>query len=263
MYMNESLKFELAEKHLNMIWDMLKKTISKENLAPIQKEQREWLAKRDDLAKKRQTESNGLLSLADSYAEETTRRAKFLQENYLLGGTGRKSPAVPPGIATASTDITGKYHRYKNDYITIKKLETDIYDVEVHADDGSGRPDGWSEFNGKGKIVDGVLIVTNQDEIQDSEWERSPDGDWKKNKLVYKPTFRTVKATLKIYLAPHPDFQNVYDDYFKKDLKKVKSSQIVILDEPYIEGAHENSTQTNYKFYTAGIPPLYGIYSKK
>jgi Uncharacterized protein conserved in bacteria len=258
--MDESLKFELAEKHLNMIWDMLKKTTSKENLAPIQKEQREWLAKRDDLAKKRQADSNGLLSLADSYAEETTRRAKFLQENYLLGGTVSKSPAVPPGTSTASTDITGEYRRYKRDHITIKKLGGNEYEVEAYAYDDLDRPGGWSHFKGTGIVVDGALVVTNQETVQDTEWERSPDGDWRKNKLVYKSTFSTARGSLKIYFYQHPDFQTA-EEYLKKDLSKMTKFQVAIINGPEITGGGDNNR--NYEFCNYGIADLIGIYTKK
>ena len=247
LFVKESLQFELAEAQLNSIWEMIKVSIPKENFKALQKEQREWNKNRDAEARAIQEQSNGILSLADSYAKATNERAIYIKDTYLFGNAGRRTP-----VSTAADDITGKYLRGKTDSIVIKKLSEDAYSVTVSADDGSGRPDGWSEFTGTGKIENDILIVINQQRVHDSEWVNG--------QFMEKPTSRTVSGTLKIYLKQHSDFQTT-GEYLQKELRKMKHSQVAIIEEPNIAGGDD--APSRYEFYTQGIPDLSGLYTKK
>jgi Uncharacterized protein conserved in bacteria len=130
LFMNESLKFKLAETQLNNVWGMIKSTTPKDKFSLIQKEQREWIGKRDENARNIQAKSNGILSLADSYAEETTRRTKHLQETYLFANSGK--PSIKGTTDTnVKAPVEGKPFTFTGEVWTIQQtgFNSVVFDI--------------------------------------------------------------------------------------------------------------------------------------
>lgn len=259
-YMQESPNFAQADKSLGEAWKAIKAANAGKVPKTLLLDQQNWIKRVRDMQAEQLFSQ---MSHADAYAEVTNKRVQMLRMAYLRELPAQAAQAKPEQSQVNAGDISGKYKYGDDDLggeITIKNIGDNEYSVEL-ASFSTHQNSCFTEFQGTAKLVDDVLIVTNQENVQDSEWVNG--------KLVEKGTSRLIRGTLKIYTTKHPDVLKAAssgEDHW--GLSKMGNTQIAIIEDPiFTEGQDPTplSFFSGVSFYREGAsggPGVMGVYTK-
>jgi hypothetical protein len=146
--------------------------------------------------------------------------------------------------AAANDDISGVYID-ENGKITIKQSGDNQYNVELYL---NPMDKVYTDFKGKGSIVDGILVVKNP-YLKEIVWE---GGNKELKEFV-----------LNIYLGKHRD---MYDKSILEQLPQLSGNQVAIIDDISFDagedGYHDHGEHA-YARGPDGDAGFAGIFTKK